>query len=97
MHSPILLLKACLVLLQIPFLLAVHVIINILRYIAPHTTFKLAMKILDKLEINSWLNREKIKRVEDLKFMFSLDIMKVCNINIYIKLMMNFSGSWNHR
>ena len=78
MHSPILLLKVCLVLLQIPFLLAVHVIINILRYIAPQTTFKIAMKILEKLEINSWLISDKINGVEDLKFMFSLDIMKVC-------------------
>ena len=78
MHSPILLLKVCLVLLQIPFLLAVHVIINILRYIAPQTTFKLAMQILDKLEVKSWLISDKIKEVEDLKFMFSRDIMKVC-------------------
>ena len=78
MHSPILLFKVCLVLLQIPFLLAVHVIINILRYIAPQTTFKLAMKILDKLEVKSWLISDNIKDVEDLKFMFSRDIMKVC-------------------
>ena len=97
MQSPILLLKACLVLLQIPFLLAVHVIINILRYIAPQTTFKLAMQILDKLEVKSWHIRDNIEGVEDLKFMFSLDIMKVCNINCYLKLMLNFSGSWNHR
>jgi hypothetical protein len=81
MHSPILLLKLFLVLLQIPFLLSVHVIINILRYIAPQTTFKIALEILDELEINSWLNKEKITGVEDLKFMFSLDIMKVCNRN----------------
>ena len=78
MHSPILLLKVCLVLLQIPFLLAVHVIINILRYIAPQTTYKIAMKILEKVELKSWLNRDNISGVEDLKFMFSLDIMKVC-------------------
>ena len=84
-------------LLQIPFLLAVHVIINILRYIAPQTTFKLAMQILDKLEVKSWHIRDNIKGVEDLKFMFSLDIMKVCNMNSYINLMMNFSGNWNHR
>ena len=78
MHSPILLLKVCLVLLQIPFLLVVHVIINILRYIAPQTTYKIAMKILEKVELKSWLNRDNINGVEDLKFMFSLDIMKVC-------------------
>ena len=78
MHSPLLLLKVCLVLLQIPFLLAAHVLINILRYIGPQTTFKIAMKILEKVEFKSWVNRDKIKGVEDLKFMFSLDIMKVC-------------------
>ena len=84
-------------LLHIPFLLAVHVLINILRYIAPQTTCKLAMKILDKLEVKTWHIRDNIEGVEDLKFMFSLDIIKVCNINCYIKLMLTFSGSWNHR
>ena len=78
MYSPVLILQACLVLLQIPFLLAVHVMIHILRYIAPQTTFRLAMKILDKLEVKSWHIRENIRGVEDLNFMFSLDIMKVC-------------------
>ena len=97
MHSTQILLKVCFVLLQIPFLLSAHVLINILRYIAPQTTFRLAMTILDKLEIKSWLISDNINGVEDLKFMFSLDIMKVCNINCYIKLMLTFSGSWNHR
>jgi len=76
MHGPLSLLQVCLVLLQIPFLLAIHVAINILRYLAPHTTFKLAIKILQNLEVDSWLNRDKIEGVEDLRFMFSLDIMK---------------------
>ena len=73
MQSPQIL-RVCLVLLQIPFLLAVHVLINILRYIAPQSTFKIAMQILEKVELKSWPNRDNIKGVEDLKFMFSLDM-----------------------
>jgi len=74
--SPLLLLRAALVYLQIPFLIFGHIVSNLLRIIAPKLTFKLAKKLLIKVEFDSWPNNEEIKDVEDLNFLFSWDIKK---------------------
>ena len=74
--SPLLLLRVALVYLKIPLLIFGYIVSNLLRIIAPKLTFKLAKKLLIKVEFDSWPNNEEIKGVEDLNFLFSWDIKK---------------------
>jgi len=76
MHSPLALLKVSLVLLLIPVFLLVHVLSNISKYMAPNFTFKIVMRILEKVKVRYWPNAEKIQGVEDMDFFFSMDIKK---------------------
>ena len=77
MHSPLALLKVSLVLLLIPVFLLVHVLSNISKYMAPNFTFKIVMRILEKVKVRYWPNAENIQGVEDMDFFFSMDIKKV--------------------
>merc|ERR1719471_1315217 len=76
MHHPFNIFRVCLVLLQIPFLFLAHVLSNLLRLVAPKLTFNLALKLLNKVDVHSWINTEKIKTVDDMDFLFSVDIKK---------------------
>ena len=83
MLNPIKLLQIGLVFLKIPILFLVHVLMNIIKYLAPNFTFKIAMKFLERnLEVYSWVNAEQLCRPEDLQFLFSLDIIKVVRAQI---------------
>jgi len=68
------LLQVCLKLgfVQIPLCLFIHVFSNISKLLAPQLTFKIVMKMFEKVKIRSF--RFKIESVEDLDYIFSWDI-----------------------
>jgi len=67
-------LQVCLKLgfVQIPLCLFIHVFSNISKLLAPQLTFKIAMKMFEKVKIRSF--SFKIESVEDLDYIFSWDI-----------------------
>ena len=69
-------LTVVLVIIRIPFYLLIHVLSNVAKYVAPRTTFELAMEIFDKVKVRNYT--EKIKGVDDVDFLFSWDIKQVC-------------------
>jgi len=67
-------LQVCLKLgfVQIPFYLFIHVFSNVAKFLAPRFTFKIAMKMFEKVKIRTYTS--KIESVEDVDFLFSWDI-----------------------
>lgn len=57
---------------QIPFYLLIHVFSNVAKFLAPRLTFKIAMKMFEKVKIRTYTS--KIESVEDVDFLFSWDI-----------------------
>jgi len=57
---------------QIPLCLLIHVLSNTSKLLAPQFTFKIAMKMFEKVKIRSF--SFKIESVEDLDYIFSWDI-----------------------
>ena len=71
-------LKASLFLLTVPIVGLVFLILNLLKIIAPGCLFKVATThILSQIHLNDWQNRQNLKKMSDLKFLFSLDMFKV--------------------
>eukprot|EP00092_Neocalanus_flemingeri_P097088 GFUD01123678.1.p1 GENE.GFUD01123678.1~~GFUD01123678.1.p1 ORF type:complete len:144 (+),score=31.10 GFUD01123678.1:42-434(+) len=76
MHGPVKLLRVGLILLTIPLFLLAYLLVNIIKYLAPNFSFKIGMKMLSNLELQSWFNIDQIRGAEDIQFLFSPDIMK---------------------
>jgi len=70
-------LKAFVIILQIPFLFLAFLILNTLKRIAPNLLFKfITSNVLSQINLTSWGNYKNIKSVDDLDFLFSVDIFK---------------------
>ena len=71
-------LKVLGIILQIPFLFFAYIILNTLKRIAPNLLFKfITSNILSKIRLQSWKNFSNLSSVDDLDFLFSVDIFKV--------------------
>ena len=69
------------IILQIPFLFLAYIILNTLKRIAPKLLFKfITSNVLSKINLQSWKNFSNISSVDDLDFLFSVDIFKVGEI-----------------
>ena len=82
-------LKVLGIILSVPFLFLIYLILQILKRLAPNFMFNLiTTKVLTQIKLTEWRNFSNLKSVEDLDFLFSVDIFKVI---IFIFLNFNFN------